>query len=407
MRIPFLKSKSLPHERKTELSQKAMAHSVFASLHYLGQPSWTQRDYTRLVKEGFERNPYVFQSIRLIAQAIGNLNWQIVDETGQNVQSHPLSSLWRYPSDDVDGASFLENLIASLLISGNGFIEGITSSNDLISLYQLRPDRLKLICDKAGWVQAYDYQVNGKTRNIPIPAQGFEPILHIKLIGPLDDHLGYSPLAAAAGSVDILNAALSWNKALLDNSATPSGALVYGANDQSHLTEEQFSRLKGELEEQYQGARNAGRPLLLEGGLDWKSMSLSPKDMDFLQAKNSAARDIALCFGVPPMLLGIPGDATYANYKEANRAFRRHTVLPLVSKISTAFTNWWQPLYPEISLKADLDNVEALNEDRTALWQRIGNASFLSDDEKREALGYPPLNTHQKPSLAQEGEGDA
>jgi phage portal protein BeeE len=49
-------------------------------------------------------------------------------------------------------------------------------------------------------------------------------------------------------------------------------------------------------------------------------MSLSPKDMDFLEAKHNAAREIALCFGVPPMLLGIPGDNTYANYQEANRA---------------------------------------------------------------------------------------
>ena len=96
------------------------------------------------------------------------------------------------------------------------------------------------------------------------------------------------------------------------------------------LSDNQFERLKRELEDNYQGAVNAGRPLLLEGGLDWKAMSLSPKDMDFLDAKHNAAREIALCFGVPPMLLGIPGDNTYANYQEANRAFCRSTVLPLV-----------------------------------------------------------------------------
>jgi HK97 family phage portal protein len=76
------------------------------------------------------------------------------------------------------------------------------------------------------------------------------------------------------------------------------------------LSEAQFGRLKSELEVTYSGSRNAGRPLLLEFGLDWKAMSLSPKDMDFLQAKHAAAREIALAFGVPPMLLGIPGDNT-------------------------------------------------------------------------------------------------
>ena len=72
------------------------------------------------------------------------------------------------------------------------------------------------------------------------------------------------------------------------------------------LSNAQFERLKTELADQYQGTANAGRPMLLEGGLDWKAMSLSPKDMDFIEAKHSAAREIALAFGVPPMLLGDP-----------------------------------------------------------------------------------------------------
>ncbi len=83
------------------------------------------------------------------------------------------------------------------------------------------------------------------------------------------------------------------------------------------MTADQFARLKAELEASFQGTRNAGRPLLLEGGLDWKAMSLSPRDLDFMEAKHAAAREIALAIGVPPMLLGIPGDNTYSNYAEA------------------------------------------------------------------------------------------
>ena len=94
------------------------------------------------------------------------------------------------------------------------------------------------------------------------------------------------------------------------------------------MSEDQFARLKQELEDGYTGSTRAGRPLLLEGGLDWKAMGYSPRDMDFVDARNAAARDIALAFGVPPMLLGIPGDNTYSNYQEANRAFTRQTLLP-------------------------------------------------------------------------------
>ena len=134
---------------------------------------------------------------------------------------------------------------------------------------------------------------------------------------------------------------------------------------------------------------NAGRPLLLEGGLDWKAMGLSPKDMDFEAARNGAARDIALALGVPPMLMGIPGDITYANYQEANRSLFRLTVVPLLTRTAASLSAWFSDLYGEpLRLQPDLDQLPGLAAERDALWSRIGSASFLSDEEKRQAVGY-------------------
>ncbi len=113
--------------------------------------------------------------------------------------------------------------------------------------------------------------------------------LHLKLFHPLDDHSGFSPLAAAGVALDLANTAARWNKALLDNSARPSGALVYQPKEGGNLTPDQYERLRAELEQGYAGAVNAGRPLLLEGGLDWKAMGLSPKDMDFIEARHAAS----------------------------------------------------------------------------------------------------------------------
>ena len=140
------------------------------------------------------------------------------------------------------------------------------------------------------------------------------PVLHVKSFHPQDDHYGLSPLTAAASAIDVHNSASTWSKALLDNAARPSGAIVYkGADGQGQLASDQYARLVDELETHHQGARNAGRPMLLEGGLDWKPMGFSPSDMEFHRTKEAAARDVALAFGVPPMLLGLPGDNTYAN----------------------------------------------------------------------------------------------
>ena len=198
-------------------------------------------------------------------------------------------------------------------------------------------------------------------------------------------------LQAAAMALDVHNSASQWNKSLLDNSARPSGALVYASTDTANLSDDQFERLKTELEDGYTGASRAGRPLLLEGGLDWKAMGYSPRDMDFVDGRNAAARDIALAFGVPPMLLGIPGDNTYSNYQEANRAFARQTVLPLINRTLDGFNTWLQPHFGDKAVLAvDEDRVEGLAAELDSLWSRVSGAEFLSEAEKREAVGYSP-----------------
>ena len=255
-------------------------------------------------------------------------------------------------------------------------------------LYTLRPDRMKLVSGTDGWPRAYDYTVAGRTVRFDQGA-GLPPILHLTFFNPVDDHYGMSPIEAAAVAIDTHNTAAGWNKALLDNAARPSGALVYSAGDGMLLTELQHSRIRRELTEQYQGAANAGRPLVLDGGLDWKPMSLSPREMDFLEAKHAAAREIALAFGVPPMLLAIPGDNTYSNYQEANRAFWRQTALPLAARIAGALTHWLAPAFGDgLTLVADTDRIEALAADRAALWERVSAAPFLTINEKRLATGY-------------------
>lgn len=288
-------------------------------------------------------------------------------------------------------APLLETVAAQLLLHGNAFVQILCDAEGLpAELFALRPERVTVEADASGWPAAYVYKAGeARTRLAARDGLGRPSLVHLKAMHPLDDHYGLGCLGAAAGAVAIHNAATRWNKALLDNAARPSGALVYAPEDKAELSPEQYQRLQAELEAMM-GSANAGRPLLLEGGMSWQAMSLSPAEMDFVGLKAAAAREIALAFGVPPMLLGLPGDATYANYREANRALWRLTILPLADKIlggiSGALSAWW----PGTRLRVDIDQVTALAEDRERLWAQVSGADFLSAGEKREMLGFGP-----------------
>jgi HK97 family phage portal protein len=379
MRIPFLTPRATPAETKSS------GLSTLFALATSGPAHWSQRSYPSLAREGFMRNPVAYRAVRMIAEAAASVPW-IVSDGGAEAPDHALKALLARPNSRQGGAEFMEALYGHLLLSGNAFVEPVEVGGTLRELHLLRPDRIRVIEGADGWPSAYEYRVGSTVRRFPVEA---EPgLLHLRLFHPLDDHMGFAPLEAAAKALDLSNAAANWNKALLDNSARPSGALVYQPKEGGNLSPAQYERLKAELAEGYSGPARAGRPMLLEGGLDWKSMGLSPREMDFAEAKNGAARDIALAFGVPPMLIGIPGDNTYANYAEANRALWRLTILPLIFRTAEAMTGWLADLYPQVKLDFDLDQVAGLSAERGELWARVGAADFLTDAEKRDAVGW-------------------
>ena len=367
---------------------EAKASGGFALVAGDGIAHWSGRSYGGLARAGFMKNPVAHRAVRLVAEAAASVPW-LAYEGEAEVTAHSGLTLLAQPNARQAGPDFFEALYGHLMLSGNAYVEPLVLGDALRELHLLRPDRVSVVEGRDGWITAYDYRAGNMTRRLPAESGGRLSLLHLKLFHPLDDHLGFPPLAAAGAALDLHNAAGEWNKALLDNSARPSGALVYQPKEGGNLSTDQYERLKAELESGYAGAVNAGRPLLLEGGLDWKSMGLSPKDMDFIEAKNAAARDIALSLGVPPMLMGIPGDNTYANYQEANRAFYRLTVVPLLTRTAASFSAWLTEAYGEaLRLEPDLDRIAGLSAERDALWARVGAAEFLTEEEKRQAVGY-------------------
>ncbi|WP_025053986.1 phage portal protein [Sulfitobacter noctilucicola] len=375
---------------ETVFSQKASATGPVVAYQTSGRIAWSPRDAVSLTKTGFCGNPVGFRSVKLIAEAAAALPL-VVQDCERRYDAHPVVSLLARPNGAQGRAELLEALYAQILLSGNGYVEAVGDGVPQ-ELHVLRSDRMSVVPGADGWPVAYEYAVGGRKHRFAV-GDGKSPVCHFKSFHPQDDHYGFAPMQAAAMAMDVHNAASRWSKALLDNAARPSGAITYkGAEGQAHLSADQYERLVAEMESHHQGARNAGRPMLLEGGLDWKPMGFSPSDMEFQKTKEAAAREIALAYGVPPMLLGIQGDATYANYQEAHRAFYRLTVLPLATRVTATLASWISGFTgDEVDVKPDLDQVPALQAERDAQWQRVASATFLSEAEKRSLLGLPAV----------------
>ena len=352
-----------------------------------GEAVWSNRDYKAFADEAYRRNVVAYQAVNRIADAVASVRWTLWrGET--EIIDHEILNLLDRPNPMQSGAQYIQAKIGYLLLSGNGYEERVKVGQSVRELYQLRPDRMKVLPSDTGFPRGYTYEMNGRKHQWDADEQTQDcDIRHIRMFNPLDDWYGLSPVEASAYAIDQHNEAMAWMQGLLQNSARPSGALVMTGD--GAMGDEAFNRLKAQMDEQYSGSKNAGRPMLLEGGLDWKAMGLSPTDMGIIEAKNAAARDIALGFGVPPQLLGIPGDNTYSNYAEARLAFWEDTVVPLLDWIAQDWSEWLTG--GELMLKPDLDQIPAIVEKRQTLWDMADRATDLTINERRELKGYKPI----------------
>ncbi|HEU5067471.1 MAG TPA: phage portal protein [Sphingomicrobium sp.] len=363
-------------------------------------PAWLSRagdeegfavSYSSQFDEIYRRNPVGQRAVRLLSGLLGSL--PVYAAEGPSTGSGQGDAAVKLVSAD----GLLENIGAALLLHGNAYVQLLADADEKpAELAFLRPDRVTVETDSRGWTTGYKYQVGQHTTRIAkTDGLGRMLVAHLRSLSPRDDHYGMGCMDAAIAAASVHNRASRWNKGLLDNAARPSGAMSYEPNDGAPLSDEQFDRLKNELELGFSGSSNAGRPMLLEGGLKWQALSLTPADMDFVSLKEGAARDIALAFGVPPVLVGLPGDATYANAREAGRALYRQTILPMAARIldglSAILSDWMGP----VRLAADPDQISELAEDRALLWQQVSSADFLSEAEKRDMVGFGPKKGEQ------------
>jgi len=371
----------------------------------LGALRTMQTNYDQLAAEGYAMNWAVNACVSKIATSTTSTDLLLFKrkEGGkvERIYKHKILDLLERPNPQMSGRDFLDHLTRYLLIGGNTYVHGVGmdagGKKQPKELYLLPPGKVTVNKGSSFIPKSFTYLAaeNGQIQYTVDQITGASSVLHIKLFNPIEPWKGMSPLVASALGVDLFNEGQKWNLRLLQNGAQPTGALVVkGADGKTQsLTDEQYKRLQQNIEEQMSGSSNAGRPMLLEGGLEWQQLSMTAKDMDFKESMLNAARGIAAVYGVPPMLINIPGESTYANFEQARMALWTDTVLPGLSTILDALNRWLIPLYGDNSLFLwyDEDMVPALEPIRKAKAERINSASYMSINEKRRAMGLEDI----------------
>ena len=368
----------------------------------LGYDSAPKIAYDDLATDGYSENAIVYRCINEISNNASRVKINLF-RGDQELDNHPLLDLLYNPSPTMSQVEWFQALYSYLLISGNNYMLSVGGDNTPpTELYNLRPDRMKIRSGTRAMPVAYDYMLKGQIVESYIVDQstGASKVKHIKLFNPLDDYYGMSPMQASSVDIDQHNLANKHNVNLLQNGARPSGAVIFNPKDETggnvQLSDVQRNQLMNDVNQRFSGTGNAGKPMLLEGDFEWKEMGLSPKDMDFIQLKNMSAKDIALVYGVPSQLIGIPDSQTYSNFAEAKLALYNETIIPLLDRIQGDLNEWLVPMFNEqgLELRYDIDSIPAMAEQRKRVFESVSagvKEGILTRNEAREQLGYEPI----------------
>lgn len=361
--------------------QRKQTFTNIQSAILMSSASWSSWCFSVFMNEGYRDNGTTNACIKAIVRAAQECPIIAKDKDGNVLKKSRMLDIIKKPNPAQNWKEFLENALVYHLGGGEAptWLAGIGAFQEL---WVLRPD----------WLQVEEGPVTGMPkvwRYAPDHGNGTaivpDDMVNWISFNPLNRWRGLSPLWSCGHAIDILNQYNKTNKAMLDNSAVPSGVLSTEQNLEEHI----FKRLKDQVSEEHSSDK-VGKPMVLEGGLQWKQIALSPREMEFIEGTLSKKQDVCEVLRVPPQIIGLPGSQTFANYEEARAALYEDTAIPLVNayleKLSKALAA--KTREEGVYLCVDIERVAALEPRRAKRNETIDKLKSLSLNEKRETMGY-------------------
>lgn len=305
--------------------------------------------------------------------------------------NHPVARLVRQPNPRQTWPDFIEMMMSQVLLHGNGLAAiDLDGAGRPIGLNPIPWQCVSPVLLPSGAL-AFDVVLTASPWGGTGQPRRYlaSDVLHLKDRSD-DGWLGRSRISRAP---EVLAGALGlqeYSTSLWQNAATPSGALkLPGA-----LGADTFERLRGQLRERHQGARNAKGVLILESGAEWQSLSVSPEDAEVLQSRRFSVEELARLFQVPPPLIQDYTRNTFSNASTAGLWFAQFSLAPWAIKIEAEFSRSVFGSGSPYELTLDMSGLT--RGDYAARWTAnvaAVQAGILTVDEVREAEGFNPLGS--------------
>lgn len=272
----------------------------------------------------------VYACVRILAEAIAELPlhlYRYTDAGGkEKAIDHPLYLLLHdEPNPEMSSFVFRETLMTHLLLWGNAYAQIIRNGKgEVVALYPLMPNKMTVDRDEKGQLY-YSYQ---RSNDEAIPDSGkviLKPsdVLHIPGLG-FDGLVGYSPIAMAKNAIGMAIACEEYGAKFFANGAAPSGVLEHPG------TFKDPSKVREAWQSQFGGSGNSGKVAVLEEGMKYTPISISPEQAQFLETRKFQINEIARIFRVPPHMVGDLEKSSFSNIEQQSLEFVKYTLDPWV-----------------------------------------------------------------------------
>ena len=271
----------------------------------------------------------VYACVRVLSEGVASLPLvtykEKKDGTKVRAVDHPLYYLLHdEPNPEMTSFSFRETLMMHLLLYGNAFAQIIRNGKgDVVALYPLMPDRMKVDRDEHGhiyyeYMKQQDEAATMKTGTVILKP---EDVLHIPGLG-FDGLVGYSPIAMAKNAIGMASACEEYGASFFANGASPGAVLEHPG------VLKDPEKVRTAWQEAYGGPHKANRVAVLEEGMKFTPISINPQDAQFLETRKFQIEEIARIFRVPLHLIGDLDHATFSNIEEQSLEYVQYTLQP-------------------------------------------------------------------------------